>query len=767
MEGGLRVHLDPHGGNVVNVRQLLVNKGLLRPRGADALPDAHTADERENGVDSATGDPDAGVANPQNTRGLASVIDKYSQPQHAAPPSTPSKRGLTHPNDAYDVEDDFIDDTDLFDYEDEIEDDNHAEEEGEEESQVVALDSDIGEPQARVADETAGDSEPTPGQSKNMSVRRLEPVYAGFYICRGEIPLQTTQKRKRDAKAAVQSNSPSSKKQKHQRDIEPLQAAPPRESASAHKHASKNVPESQKNVYDRTDGVPLRDPEPSARDNGESKRANSDTHVREPELGQAEKLDASIATATQKTISSHVATGKDIDPQPRPPVVGSDSGAAVASQGGEPQCKPPPASQRPPQQPTVKKRRSLDSTTGALGLTRLPPQVVERVETLKDLCAKVYADKKPRVNENVEVQEVLQHLLCSAREKNCAKLMPDKRSVSVSDALWSTLGFLRTTRANLGTLGYALHWAEEEKVARERVGSAETEMRNLLGSSAGSEDTPEHNRALKPVPWDIPLEQCLHKWWKCRCQLLEASNQLGDPSRQKSVKKAQPSWVASLAKSVFSEFKLTEDELAGKVRAVEEEKAREARLRREECRRQREAEKLERKAKKQRETDAKKASDVRPSLKGGVLMQLKKMASLKPKQAASANAAAGERSTKAPVRRQGDQAQAPTTGAKPRVEGTHTPGAQAALPVRDPNVGAPVGEPQATAGVPGEKPSAISGLLNPTKANDSVGKPVRPTHQAPPDGGASDETHQSGRGNPPAGQRSAPTDTRFEVIEIE
>jgi hypothetical protein len=168
----------------------------------------------------------------------------------------------------------------------------------------------------------------------------------------------------------------------------------------------------------------------------------------------------------------------------------------------------------------------------------------------------------------------------------------------VQDLLWTRLTFLRTTRSNLEALGYALHWDAEETLAKEDVRRKEEELQSVLDP---------HRGMSKALTWTPAVQEALYCWWKARCSLLDASNQLGDPGRQKSTRKAMQTWIPTLIRSCFASFEVTEEEISAMVRSIDDAKTAEARRRKEGERIERNAEKAERRAKRARETELKMA----------------------------------------------------------------------------------------------------------------------------------------------------------------
>jgi hypothetical protein len=114
-----------------------------------------------------------------------------------------------------------------------------------------------------------------------------------------------------------------------------------------------------------------------------------------------------------------------------------------------------------------------------------------------------------------------------------------------------------------------------------------------------------HRGMSKALTWTPAVQDALYCWWKARGSLLDASNQLGDPGRQKSTKKAMQTWIPALIRSCFASFEVSEEEISAQVRSIDDAKTVDARRRKEEERIERNAEKAERRAKRAREAELK------------------------------------------------------------------------------------------------------------------------------------------------------------------
>lgn len=229
---------------------------------------------------------------------------------------------------------------------------------------------------------------------------------------------------------------------------------------------------------------------------------------------------------------------------------------------------------------------------------KLPEEVLVLVEKLRTLCKDIYKDKKPEVNKSAPLQEVLDTLIGKCRKADICKLVMEKHVVVIGDALWKELDFLRTTRANLETLSWALVWDAVESDAKESVSVADGNLRKAVrGKALGQVDKEE-------------LRDLVVAWWKARITQLEATNKLGEQGKEKSVRKLHGSWLDALAKICGSqETGVTRDVIASVVKEYEDGVAADERARKESEKFEREEKRAAKAAKKkereQAATDAK------------------------------------------------------------------------------------------------------------------------------------------------------------------
>lgn len=534
MQAGISIHLDPRGGNSLNVRKLLVDSGYFV-----RVDEARKLEKAVNDDKIALADESAGAL----PKGIGAVVEKYSKP-------SVGRKSTHNAQDEYDFEDDFIDDTELMDaVEQTYSEFLHLESPKQSQADMSQNDEEEFYSNGFPSDD-APHSRNTGIASKNNS--HLKPRYSGFYICRGDIPLCAAEDHTKNKGASERTNEHVDEDIRgigfggHEDEfpsaLPTCTAAGDVASLSATK-----VPHGK----DLSDNSP-REPCGSGLDGPQN----------------AGKLDQAGENCSEHDAGS---SGKRVTE----PATGASASPAALP----------------------KKRRISESLNQEP--ERIPESIAPLLCEMKALCSSLFAEKKPRVNDCVELQEVLHRLLCEARSCGIAKLHSEKRAVAVDDILWSNLGFLRTTRQNLETLGHALYWDDEERNLKDFLAIAEEKLRAAVGT-ARQRDGHEI--------WTDEVREELYKWWKLRCSLLHASNQLRDQNRQKSLKKAQPAWFPQLLKACFSDVRVTEDDISLKIRDISDEKTQAAKLRKEEEKRERLAEREERKAKKQRLPDAKQQS---------------------------------------------------------------------------------------------------------------------------------------------------------------
>lgn len=245
-------------------------------------------------------------------------------------------------------------------------------------------------------------------------------------------------------------------------------------------------------------------------------------------------------------------------------------GSQTASARSKDQSRPAPTSSAP------SKNHSSSASTGAVpgntGIksTRpLPPVVKAEIDKLSELCAAKFGDKKPKLDDP-RVQEQLDRMFRVAIDAGVARLysdiQKDKRVVTLNDEVWKPVAqFLRAKRLNLEMLGHALWWSAKEKDAKAAVDAAEARLSTSLVEKR-PKDTPAD--AIIALEWSDALDQIVHDWYKAKTGYLEAKNQLA--SRFKSVKKSIDGWVTSLNKQVFTGWKVAETDISSAIRRIDE-----------------------------------------------------------------------------------------------------------------------------------------------------------------------------------------------------
>lgn len=230
----------------------------------------------------------------------------------------------------------------------------------------------------------------------------------------------------------------------------------------------------------------------------------------------------------------------------------------------------------------------------------MPSVVLVEIAKLAKVCQEEFGDKKPKLNDP-KVQDQLHIVFKTAMEGGVARLFSDiakdKRIVSLSDDVWVRLSrFLRTKRPNLEQLGHALVWSAREKSAKGRVakteGIVDAFMKERLKDALDHPDDPSKGKFME---WTDEADGKLHDWYRARCDLQNAKNQLG--SRVKSIKKAMPAWVAAIRAKSFVGFAASEQDIMDSYRRVED-------ARQVQERRKRDAERLERKRRKEEQAAA-------------------------------------------------------------------------------------------------------------------------------------------------------------------
>lgn len=566
------IRLDPLGGNSLNVRELLVASGFKKIENrnkADLVEDPDDKVQENDGEESLP-------------RGISSVVDKHSKPGAG-------RRSTHHAQDDYDFEDEFIDDTDLMEPSEDFE----------------SAEADVDSGKVGKREFNSGSARDSKNWALNYSGNKhiadsnarwkgivgREHAYEGFYISRGDIPL-------RPIKDKAKNSAPT-------------------------KGSIDTLP-----VGDRLNGVgscdakdklvgpeKLRKETRIISDSPETKQAGEGPTEKQMLQRIPDGAKQTEASKSEPGLKSGIAEDADRVPNLQDVAGGLSREPGIVENSVE---KSIPASG------SNKKRRASDNPTQTS--SRIPEAVLKLLSDMRTLCLRLFAEKKPKVNECGELQEILHRLLSEARSSGIARLQSEKRIIVVQDDLWSRLSFLRTTRQNLETLGHALYWDEEERNAKEHVVVAEQKLRNALNSA-------QHNS--QSVIWTAEVCEALYVWWKSRCALLNASNQLRDSNRQKSIRKVQSGWIAPLMKCCFADLNVTEDNIISNIRRIEDEKIQESRLRKEEERRERIAEREERKAKKLRIVEPKQQtpelvlSSKDKKLKTGPSAELLKLASVK------------------------------------------------------------------------------------------------------------------------------------------
>lgn len=383
---------------------------------------------------------------------------------------------------------------------------------------------------------------------------------------------------------------------------------------------------------------------------------------------------------------------------------------------------------------TVKEGKSMkdskDGKSSALKkgpLKEIPAPVLAEIDKLAALCTQMFPGKKPKLQDGA-VQDQLHTLFESAMAAGVGRLhsdiAKDNRRVALNDEIWTLLGaFLRTKRSYLENLGHALHFSAEEQAARRRVDAAEQALTTMVQGREG------------PFMWDTALYDELHSWYRARCDLQMAKNQLS--ARSRSLKKALLAWTPALCKSAFANKGLTDADLAAAVRRVGVWRAAEEKERRDAEKERRDAEKERRdaeKAEKKREREAAAAS--------------KAAAAAAPFSAVSATAAKAVAALAAATKR--SQAGI-STGAGPNQ----------AQPVR----GAPSTELQPAAGVSTPpRPAEVSSAQVPPKPDGDIASKKRPAGAAAMAPGPKKTARSKPVFRHPSPQPGAPG---YEVIELD
>lgn len=546
MQYGLLVALDPHGGNLVNVRELLARSGVVRPRGragGDSSSSSSSGSER--------------AVNPRAGRTAAQLED-------------------------YDLEDDFIDDA-------EVVDDDFV-------VQAGAPDADLLREAKRAKRGEEGRGGRKKKKKKKEGAAGMEPVFDGFYVSRGDIPMQAAGTREKEEKGKAKERKAYAGKNGAEGAGGKKKKENAKEKVVTKGVAGGAVAGVQRDGVDgrRVDGAVVTqrmevEAKPSAFGGVETLvgKGGAAHPVSAPLVGAAPVQNVgSVSASVQGKPLGQVAAGPGDGGAGASPAAGGGGGGGggggVSGSGGG---------------ASAKKRKNSDVHAPAGTFKSLSPALRTMVAEMKARCDELFKERKPSINKSAELQELLHVLLTEARSTGVSKLVADKQTINVPDELWRELDFLRTTRANLEGLGWALYWSAEEDQRKDAVTAAEKGLSNAVEES--------RKRENEDV-WDGEALAALHTWWDARCALLEASNELCDPAKTKSVKKMQSGWIDGLVKYVLRDFGVGEESVIGCIRAMEEAQAAQDRERKEAER----LERLERKKAKQAQREAKRKSSV-------------------------------------------------------------------------------------------------------------------------------------------------------------
>lgn len=525
MQHGVRVHLDPRGGNQLNVREAL---RLLNP------PDTPASDsEASSSASSASAEP------------RRSALDDY------------------------DYDDDFIDDGDLL----------HDEEvPPTPTSSLDASDPQMsdGEPNIGYSDDEEDDNpdgnddeDDAQGQPRSKS-KPLSPHYQNrnvvthgfttFYVSRGPLP----------AKSAVDTVAtvppPASRLGNVVIDFPP--------------HARKRFEQQFTNTSAQSEDCPP-SPEPSPGDSSfrlpSPPNANSTLSATNADAnGSVPKTEKDTQAPLRLTHPSPLGAADDATALA---VVNTTANPVmdVVPQSRKVSLSPLPSSSNsnPINGPNAVSGTSAAATAPKSGGKRQPvpifsPPVAAAIAKLQSLCIERFGDKKPKLDD-LPLQQQLNHLFRVLIDAGSAKLhseiKKDKRLVALDDNVWTALSsFLRTKRASLEAMGHALIWSDREKTAMGAVDAAE----NAILSFAS-----EHQRLVPAETVTIectgPIVDLIYKWYIAKTELLDAKNQLA--SRFKTAKKSLPAWVSSLKKQVLAKCSTTEADILSMIRLMEDRKA--------------------------------------------------------------------------------------------------------------------------------------------------------------------------------------------------
>lgn len=222
--------------------------------------------------------------------------------------------------------------------------------------------------------------------------------------------------------------------------------------------------------------------------------------------------------------------------------------------------------------------------------SKLPKDVADKIERLRQLCVELFDGRKPRLDRS-EVQAALHEVFTSARNAGVAKLHSDigqdNRRIAIDDAVWSELStFLRTTRAHLEPLGHALHWSEESERAKERAEEKLERLRTVAQEMKGR------------IIWGEFLEDAVLDWYEGRVDVLKARNQLS--SRSNKVAKMLGKWITSMKADVFGDVEIVDKDIGEAITRAEGRKKAKIKREKDERKKEKEKEKARKKEEKER-----------------------------------------------------------------------------------------------------------------------------------------------------------------------
>lgn len=199
----------------------------------------------------------------------------------------------------------------------------------------------------------------------------------------------------------------------------------------------------------------------------------------------------------------------------------------------------------------------------------LPPSLLREVDKLKQLCTELFGEKKPNLLDPT-IQQQVKAMFDEATKHKLTQMVSDgtqNRHIKLPDELSSEMAkFLRTTRPYLEQLGFALHWKaiEDEKTADVMAAQA------AVAEAAKAGDTGVLLSGLGTEGFDARLDGAMCQYLNARTRLLEAKNQLAKRPNTKTVRKLYPGWATALKKGAFGDVDtVTDAQLLEGIRKVD------------------------------------------------------------------------------------------------------------------------------------------------------------------------------------------------------